>query len=75
MTVTERFELIAQDKIKYSFTMEDPLSYQRSWTGEIAMNRRPDNEPMYEYACHEGNYAFAGIMGGARELERQAAQQ
>lgn len=75
LTVTERFELIAQDKIKYSFTMEDPLSYQRSWTGEIAMNRRPDNEPMYEYACHEGNYAFAGIMGGARELERQAAQQ
>ena len=73
LQVTERFELIAQDKIKYSFTMEDPMSYQLAWTGEIAMNRRPLGEPMYEYACHEGNYAFTGIMGGARELERQAA--
>lgn len=75
LTVTERFELIAADKIKYSFTMEDPQSYQLSWTGEIAMNRRPLNEPIYEYACHEGNYAFPGIMGGARELERQSAAQ
>jgi len=73
LLVTERFELLAQDKIKYSFTMEDSLSYQLPWTGEIAMNRRSLQEPMYEYACHEGNYAFKGIMAGARELERQAA--
>lgn len=69
LVVTERFELVAPDKIKYSFTMEDPQSYRAPWTGEVAMNRRPANEPMYEYACHEGNYAFTGIMAGARRLE------
>ena len=74
LLVTERFELIEQDKIKYSFIMDDPQSYRRDWTGEIAMNRRPVDEPMYEYACHEGNYAFPGIMGGARRLEAEALQ-
>jgi len=73
LVVTERFELLEQDKIKYSFTIEDPQSYQRDWTGEIAMNRRPLAEPIYEYACHEGNYAFPGIMGGARRLEHEQA--
>lgn len=73
LVVTERFELISDSKIKYSFTMDDPLSYQRPWTGEIAMNRRPTEEGMFEYACHEGNYALPGIMGGARRLEREAA--
>ncbi len=74
LVVTERFELLEQDKIKYSFSLEDSLSYRSEWTGEIAMNRRPLNEPIYEYACHEGNYAFPGIMGGARRLEVQAEQ-
>jgi len=69
LKVTERFELIGPDKIKYSFTIDDPASYQRPWTGELAMNRRPLDEPIYEYACHEGNYAFPGIMAGARRLE------
>lgn len=75
LTIVERFELLDADKIKYSFTLEDPQSYQRPWTGEIAMNRRPEGDRMYEYACHEGNYAFPGIMGGARRLESQAAAQ
>lgn len=73
LQITERFELIGPDKIKYSFTMDDPASYQRAWTGEIAMNRRPAGDRMYEYACHEGNYAFPGILGGARQLEHQEA--
>jgi hypothetical protein len=73
LQITERFELVAPDKIKYSFTMDDPASYQTPWTGEIAMNRRPTGDRMYEYACHEGNYAFPGILGGARQLERQEA--
>jgi hypothetical protein len=69
LVVTERFELIEPDKIKYAFTMDDPLSFRREWTGEVAMNRRPTGDKMYEYACHEGNYAFPGIMGGARRVE------
>jgi hypothetical protein len=52
--------------------MDDPLTYQRSWTGEVAMNRRPSGDRLYEYACHEGNYAFTGIMAGARRLEVEA---
>lgn len=74
LTVTERFDLAGPDKIRYSFTMNDPQSYSRPWTGEVAMNRRPEGDRMYEYACHEGNYAFPGILGGARRLERDAAQ-
>lgn len=69
--VTEYFELIEEDKIKYRFTVEDPASYTRPWSGEVAMNRRPTAEPIYEYACHEGNYAFNGILAGARRLEVQ----
>jgi hypothetical protein len=38
-------------------------------------NARPAHESMYEYACHEGNYALSGILAGARELERQAAEE
>ena len=74
MIITERFELIEQDKIKYAFTIEDPLTYRRPWTGEVAMNRKSTEEGMYEYACHEGNYAFPGILGGARRQEAEAAQ-
>ncbi len=73
LVITERFSLQNENKIKYAFTLEDPLTYQRAWTGEIAMNRKAPGEVMYEYACHEGNYAFPGIMGGARRLGQEQA--
>ena len=73
LVITERFDLLNISKIKYTFTIEDPLTYSQPWTGEVAMNRKPEDEVMYEYACHEGNYAFPGIMGGARRLEMEAA--
>ena len=73
LLITERFSLQDDDKIKYAFTLEDPLSYTQPWTGEIAMNRKPAGEVMYEYACHEGNYAFPGILGGARRQEQEQA--
>jgi len=72
--VTERFDLIEQDKVRYHFTVEDDEVYTRPWSGEVAMNRRPeDSDQIYEYACHEGNYAFPGILGGARRLEAENA--
>jgi len=71
--ITERFDLIGENKIRYNFTVEDPAVYTRPWTGEVAMNRRPEGDRMYEYACHEGNYAFPGILGGARRLEMDQA--
>ena len=72
--VTERFDLIGPDKIRYNFTVEDPNVYTRPWTGEVAMNRRPEGDRIFEYACHEGNYAFPGILGGARRLELQGGE-
>lgn len=75
LVVTERFELIEPHRIRYAFTMEDPMSYRSAWTGEVAMNRRLAGDRMYEYACHEGNYAFPGILGGARRLEVEAVSQ
>ena len=72
--ITEHFDLIGPNKIKYAFTIEDPQTYSQPWTGELALNRKPAEEVMYEYACHEGNYAFTGIMAGARRLELDAEQ-
>lgn len=75
LTIEERFTRVADDKIVYSFTLTDPQGYSRPWTGEVAMNLRPpESARMYEYACHEGNYALAGILAGARRQESQPAQ-
>lgn len=71
--ITEYFDLLSEDKIRYRFTVEDAAVYSRPWTGEVAMNRRPTGDRMYEYACHEGNYALPGILGGARRLEHDQA--
>jgi len=70
LLVTERFHLEAPDKIVYGVTLEDPAVFAQSWTAEIPMSRRPAGDMMYEYACHEGNYAFSGILAGARILEQ-----
>ncbi|THD79897.1 MAG: hypothetical protein E7812_08455 [Phenylobacterium sp.] len=69
MKVTERFRRISPRQVLYSFTVDDPQSYTRPFTGEVALNS--SKGPIYEYACHEGNYAMPGILAGARELEKQ----
>ena len=72
LVLTERFYRVADDKIHYSFTMEDPEFYSQPWTGEMPMYTA---EGLYEYACHEGNYAMPAILAGARRLEMDAAAQ
>lgn len=72
VVVTERFTRAAQDQIVYQFTMDDPAVYRQTWTAEMALHARPDGERIYEYACHEGNYALQGILSGARVQERDA---
>ncbi len=69
--VTERFTRVGPDTIEYRFTIDDPNAFTQAWSGEIAMHRT--DEMMYEYACHEGNYALPGILAGAREQEKLAA--
>ena len=73
LVVEERFTRVADGKIVYRFTMNDPEGYSRPWTGELAMNKRPpESDNLYEYACHEGNYALTGILAGARLEEVRA---
>ena len=67
MTVTERFRMESADQLVYTFTVEDPTVWTAPFTGEYAWPRS-DNK-VYEYACHEANYALEGIMKGARLLE------
>jgi len=67
--VTERYQRFSDNEIFYQFKVEDPTLYTAPWGGEMSL--MVSQEPLYEYACHEGNYAFTGIMGGARELDRQ----
>ena len=69
--VIERFTRVAPDQIHYRFTIEDPQAFTRSFTGELPFHRTDD--PIYEYACHEGNYALRGILAGAREQEKGAS--
>ena len=67
--VTERLTRVSDAQIFYEFLVEDPVYYTQAWRAEISLNAR--NERVYEYACHEGNYAMAGILGGARLQESQ----
>ena len=68
MHVTERFKRTDADTLLYQFTVNDPASFEKPWTVEIPIIRSP--APMYEYACHEGNYAMTGGLAGARAQEK-----
>jgi hypothetical protein len=68
LKVTERFTRIDPNQILYRFTVEDPETFTRPFSGEVAMNATA--EKIYEYACHEGNYALPGILSGARAQEK-----
>ncbi len=69
MKVTERFRMESADKLIYTFTVEDPTVWTAPFTGEYAWPRTEGK--VFEYACHEANYSFGGIMRGARLLEAE----
>ena len=72
LKVTERFTRTGPDVIDYKFTVEDPVSLTAPYSGELPFNRI--NEPVYEYACAEGNYALRAMLAGARAQEKEQAQ-
>jgi hypothetical protein len=72
MKLTEKFRLDGSNTLLYQFTVEDPATWVKPWTAEIPMARSA--EPIYEYACHEGNIGMEGILKGARMDEQQAAK-
>jgi hypothetical protein len=70
MILTERFGRLDADTLEYQFTVDDPETFTQPWTVEIPLTRAPG--PMFEYACHEGNYGMRGVLAGARAQEKGA---
>ena len=66
--LVERFTRVDADTLLYEFTITDPATWTAPWTARIPMKWNP--LPLFEYACHEGNYAMPNILGGARQEER-----
>lgn len=69
--ITERFSRYSETEIVYQFIVDDDNLYSQPWTAELSFHATEG--PIYEYACHEGNYAMPGILAGARMLEAQEA--
>jgi hypothetical protein len=65
--VIERFQRVDANTILYRATIDDPTTFTKQWTMEFPFVAATG--PIYEYACHEGNYAMPDILGGARKLE------
>ncbi len=69
MHLTERFTRESPEVIRYEFTVNDPTAFTKPWTARIPMNKT--HGPIFEYACHEGNYAMTDILAGARDAEKK----
>jgi hypothetical protein len=67
MKVEERFTWLDENTLDYDFTVEDPNTWDVPWSARLPMRRIED--PIYEYACHEGNHGLAGILAGWRRYE------
>jgi hypothetical protein len=70
--IVERFQRTAPDYITWTLTFDDPAVWSRPWTAEIPIRRTDD--PIFEFACHEGNYGLAGILAGARAEDAEEAR-
>jgi len=71
LKITERFTRTAKDRLRYSFKVSAPTSWDEPWGGEYEFS--PMHGVIYEYACNEGNYALPGILAGARAAEHERA--
>jgi hypothetical protein len=67
--IVERFRLMDPDTLLYQFEIDNPTAFTQPWKGELTMTR--SGERIYEYACHEGNYALANMLRGYRAVERK----
>lgn len=68
----ERFTRVDPETVKYEFTVTDPTTYTQPWS--VMMPLRKSDSPLYEYACHEGNYGMHGIMAGARANDKASGK-
>lgn len=72
MHLVEKFTRVGPDTLAYEFTVEDPDTWTRSWTAVVPMQRM--DQPIYEYACHEGNHGLHGVLAGIRRLQLEQEQ-
>ncbi len=72
LRLVERFTRVDAETIDYRFTVEDPATYERPYTAAIPMRWRQNQEPIHEYACHEGNYAMVNLLRAGRADEQLA---
>jgi hypothetical protein len=71
VVVVERFTRVSANALKYEFTVQDPVIFARPWRAEMTFVA--SEAPLYEFACHEGNYGMVNVLAGARAVEREAA--
>jgi hypothetical protein len=72
LKITERFTRLTEDQIRYEFTVEDPKTWVQPWKGEMPFVKI--NGPVFEHACHEGNYGIANTLNAVRLEEKRAAE-
>jgi hypothetical protein len=72
MRLTERYTRVAPDRVEFRLTVEDPTTWTAPWTAAFSM--RTSEGPLFEYACHEGNYGLMNILEVARDEEKAAAE-
>ena len=72
MRLTERFTRLDPETLLYQFTIDDPESFAKPWSGEIPMKKTEG--PILEYACHEGNYSMVHTLSAAREEEKKTGR-
>ena len=70
--LVERFKRVDPTTIEYTITVEDPTTFTRPWTAVIPISKLSDDTQIYEYACHEGNYAMSNLLSGGRDRCAQA---
>ena len=69
LKVTETFTRVGKNRVFYQYTLDDPTMWDKPWGGEYEF--APLQGVIYEYACHEGNYALPGMLAGARNQEKE----
>jgi hypothetical protein len=70
LKIVERFTRVADDTIDYRITVDDPATFTQPWTASMPISRLPEDTRIYEYACHEGNYAMSNLLSGGRAQAR-----
>ncbi len=72
LTITEKFTRVSPTRMFYQYVIHDPTAWDKDWGGEYEFASLPAGQSVYEYACHEGNYALEGMLAGARAEESDA---